>query len=57
MKQAKEDFNQEGKENTRLEKYRTAINDARHIFNTYKVVHPDEAWECIRRIIFDKHLK
>lgn len=56
MKQTDDDLKPEGKE-TRLENYKTAINDARHVFNTYKTTHPDDAWECLRKILFDKKLK
>ncbi len=41
----------------KLENYRTAVQHARHIFNTYKTQHPDEAWDCIRKIIFNPNLK
>lgn len=46
----------EGKE-TRLENYRLAIKDARHVFTTYKDKFPAEAWETIRKIIFSDKLK
>ena len=49
--------NLKGKEGTKLETYRTAVADARHIFNVYKAAHPDEAWETIRKIIFNPALK
>lgn len=46
--------NPERKEGSKLEAYRTAIKDAQHVFNTYKNAHPDEAWETLRRILFQK---
>lgn len=52
---SKPEETQERKE--KVDAYRTAIKDARHVFNTYKAAHPDEAWETIRKIIFDKKLK
>ncbi len=55
-KQEKVD-NQERKEDTRLDTYKTALKDARHIFNTYKNSHPDEAWECLHKILFNPALK
>jgi hypothetical protein len=57
MKLEQSSDNQERKEDTRLEKYRVAIKDARHIFNTYRSTHPDDAWECLRKIIFNKDLR
>lgn len=49
--------NHEGKEGSKAEAYRTAIKDAKHIFTTYKAAHPEEAWECLRKILFDPKLK
>lgn len=46
-----------GREENRLEAYKLAIKDARHIFSTYKDAHPAEAWETIRKIIFNPALK
>jgi len=57
MKQVDSSTHLEEKEESRLEKYRNAINDARHIFNTYKSSHPDDAWDCLRKIIFNKDLR
>ncbi len=57
MKQKAESDNLEGKESTRLENYKLAIKDAQHIFTTYKNSHPAEAWECLRKIIFNPTLK
>jgi len=57
MEQTKVSSNPIGREETKLETYRTAVKDARHIFNTYKLAHPDEAWETIRKIIFNPNLK
>ena len=51
------DYELKGKEEAKLETYRTAIKDARHVFTVYKDAHPDEAWDCLRRIIFDHKLK
>jgi hypothetical protein len=49
--------NPEGKEGSKLEAYKLAFRDARHIFTTYKASHPEEAWECLRKILFDPKLK
>jgi homoserine dehydrogenase len=46
----------ERKEET-LERLRNAIKDAKHVFTTYKDSLPEEAWETIRKIIFDPKLK
>ena len=57
MKQTEVDTNHEGKGEAKLELYKLAIKDAQHIFNTYKNTHPNEAWDTIRRIIFNPKLK
>ena len=57
MKHAEDSTNLEGKEHEKLELYKNAIKDARHIFTTYKASHPDDAWECIRKIVFNPSLK
>lgn len=57
MKTKEQELNPERKENDKLEVYRLAVKDARHVFSTYKQAHPDEAWECLRKIIFNPHLK
>lgn len=57
MKQIEESTYHEGKGEAKLELYKLAIKDAQHIFNTYKNSHPDEAWDTIRRIIFNPKLK
>jgi hypothetical protein len=45
------------KEDPLLDAYRDAIKDARYVFNQYKDKHPDEAWDCIRKIIYGIKLK
>ena len=55
MKEKTTSTNPERKE--KLELYKTAVNDARYIFNTYKDNHPAEAWETLRKILFNKSLK
>ena len=45
------------RENVLLETYRTAIRDVRYILNKYRALHPDEAWETIQKIVYDKKLK
>ncbi len=57
MKQATKEDNPKTEGGAKLEQYRLAIRDARHVFNTYKNTHPDDAWETIRRIIFSDKLK
>jgi len=57
MSRTDSSINHEEKEEAKLEQYRTAVKDARHVFNTYKNTHPDDAWECLRRILFNKALK
>ena len=57
MNEKTESANPEGKENTKLENYRLAIKDARHIFNTYREKCPPEAWECLKKILFNDKLK
>lgn len=56
MKSVNEEEHQEGK-GDKLERYRLALIDARHVFNTYKDTHPDDAWECLRKILFNKNLR
>ena len=51
------EINPDGREEIKLETYRTAIKDARHIFTTYKDRCPQEAWETIKKIIFNPALK
>lgn len=57
MKQQNTSSNPTRKEDTKLEVYKIAINDARYIFNQYKDTYPAEAWETLRKIIFNPNLK
>lgn len=57
MTNAPVNIDSERKGETKLEAYRLAIQDAQHVFNAYGKAYPAEAWETLRRIIFDKKLK
>jgi hypothetical protein len=39
-----------------LKRYKQTLRDIRYIFKTYKRKHPDEAWECIRKLAHDPKL-
>jgi len=53
MSEPKTDSNPEGKESNKLENYRLAIKDMRHVFLTYKDKCPAEAWETLKKILFN----
>ena len=57
MKTCPMETDSDRKGETKLETYRLAIQDARHVFNTYKATLPVEAWETLRKIIFNEKLK
>ena len=40
-----------------LEVYQVAMGDVRYILNQYSEEHPREAFETIRKIVYDKKLK
>ena len=45
------------KEDPLLDAYRNAIKDARYVMNQYKGKCPEEAWETIRKIVYNKNLR
>ena len=47
----------ERKEEPQLEALRTALKDARYVFEKYRDTHPQEAWETLRRILFNPKIK
>lgn len=47
----------ERKEEPQLEALKTALKDARYVFEKYKGTHPQEAWETLRRILFNPKIK
>lgn len=40
-----------------LELLKTALKDARYVFETYRAVYAEEAWETLRRILFNPKIK
>lgn len=57
MKQAEETEENLGKDGELLEVYQVAMGDVRYILNQYSEEHPKEAFETIRKIVYDKKLK
>ena len=57
MKEDRLSENVEREEDPRIELYRTALQDVRYILETYGAQHPAEAWETIRKIVYNKKLK
>lgn len=47
----------EAKEDENVELYKTTIRDVRYIINQYGKSHPDEAWETITKLVYNKKLK
>ena len=57
MKKEQIEEETEREEDPRIELYRTALQDVRYILETYGAQHPAEAWETIRKIVYNKKLK
>ena len=47
----------EPKEDANVELYKVTIRDARYIMNRYKAPYPEEAWETIRKLLYNPKLK
>ena len=45
------------KEDPILDAYRDAIKDVRYVMNQYKGKCPEEAWACIKKIVYNKTLR
>ena len=45
------------KEDPVLDAYRDAIKDVRYVMNQYKSKCPEAAWDCIKKIVYNKTLR
>ena len=57
MEYVEEQADKTKEEGELLEAYQTAVGDVRYILNQYSTEYPAEAFETIRKIVYDRKLK